>query len=77
MNYSEIRDLKGLDAARRQIAESLDLKERELRADMSDVREACTPANILAAGIRRASSSIPLGRLALMAIRVIKSRLRD
>ena len=75
MKYAEIRDLKGLDAARRQTVESLDLKARELRGSMADVREACTPVNIIAAGIRRASSGIPLDRLLLMAIRLIKSRL--
>ena len=75
MKYAEIRDLKGLDAARQRIAEELDLKSRELRGSLDDTRKACTPANILAAGIRRASSSIPVDRLVLLAIRAIKSRL--
>ena len=75
MKYAEIRDLKGLNAARQRIAEELDLKSRELRGSLDDTRKACTTANILAAGIRRASSSIPLDRIVLMTIRAIKSRL--
>ncbi len=75
MKYAEIRDMDSLDAARREISEKLDVKGKEVIDSLRDVRETCTPAGLIAAGIRRLSGTVPLDRIVLTAIRVIKSRL--
>lgn len=75
MNYAEIRDMESLDTARREISEKLDVKGKDVIDILRDVRETCTPAGLLAAGIRRLSGTVPLDRIVLMAIRIIKSRL--
>lgn len=75
MKYSQIKDLGSLDAALRELTGQLEDKGREISEDLGSLRDACTPSNILAAGIRSVSSALPLDRLALWAIRRIKSRL--
>ena len=75
MKYSEIRDIESLDSARREISEKLDIKGRGVIDSLRDVCVTCTPAGLIAAGIRRLSGTVPLDRIVLMAIRVIKSRL--
>lgn len=75
MRYTEIKDIEGLDRTRRALTERLDAKGAEIVEDLNGLREACTPSNIISAGLRSASSALPFDRLALWAIRRLKSRL--
>ncbi len=75
MKYSEISDIQSIDAARREISEKLDAKGREVVGGFSNFRETCTPETLLADGIRRLSGTVPLNRIVLFTIRLIKSHL--
>ena len=61
MNYSEIKDMAGLDSARTKLYAELPAENR-IFSDLS-------PTTIVAEGLRRASATIPLDRIVLSLIR--------
>ena len=75
MNYLEIKALQTLEAARSQVSKELDSAYQGLLDRLNEARETYTPTGLLAEGIRRASSVVPLDRIVLMLIRRLKSRL--
>lgn len=75
MKYSEIKNIESLDAARRRLKVDIDAKRQELSSGAEAFRDACTPTAVIASAVHAVSSSIPFDRLALWAIRRLKSKL--
>lgn len=75
MKYSEIKNIEQLDATRRQLKSEIDGKREELSEGMDALKDACTPSAVIASAVHAVSSSIPFDRLAIWAIRRLKSRL--
>ena len=69
MKYSDIKDIRGLDAAREDIASRLESKGREIYANYDRVRESYTPLSIFAVALKRISGNIPFDRILLNLVR--------
>ena len=75
MKYSEIKNIESLDGARRRLKVDIDAKRQELSRSAEALKDACTPSAVIASAVHAASSHIPFDRLAICAIRRLKSRL--
>ena len=75
MKYSEINNMESLDEARRQLKNGIDGKRQELSLGAEALKDACTPSALIASAVHAVSSFIPFDRLAIWAIRRLKSRL--
>lgn len=74
MRYSDIKDIEGLDEARRQLSRKVDAKGKEVLKRYDDLREAYSPIGLMAAGIRSISGSIPFDKLILYGLRLIRRK---
>ena len=75
MRYSEIKTMDELESAQKDVRERLDRREFLLRESLSDVREAFTPSNMLFSGLRNLSAFLPVEKLLLAAVRLLKHRI--
>ena len=75
MKYSEIKNIESLDGARRRLKADIDAKRQDLVRETEALKDACTPSAVIASAVHAVSSSIPFDRLAIWAIRRLKSRL--
>ena len=74
MKYSDIKDIRGLDAAREDIASRLESKGREIYANYDRVRESYSPTSLFASAVKSISGSIPFDRILLSAVRSLIRR---
>ncbi len=75
MRYSEIKTMDELESAQRNVRERLNRRKLAMRESLSDVKEAFTPSNLLLSGLRGLSAFLPVEKLLLVAIRIIKRRI--
>lgn len=75
MRYSEIKTMDELESAQNDVRERLVRREFLLRESLSDVREAFTPSNMLFSGLRNLSAFLPVEKLLLAAVRLLKHRI--
>ena len=75
MKYSEIKTMGELEAARRDARERIDRKELAVRGSLLDVKESFTPSNLFFSGLRNLSAFIPVEKMLLVAVKVLKRRL--
>lgn len=75
MRYSEIKTMNELESAQNDVRERLVRREFLLRESLSDVKEAFTPSNMFFSGLRNISAFLPVEKLLLVAIRIIKRRI--
>lgn len=75
MRYSEIKTMDELEAAQRDVRERLDRRELAVRESLLDAREAFTPSNMLFSGLRSLSAFLPVEKLLLAAVRLLKHRI--
>lgn len=75
MRYSEIKTMDELELAQRNVRERLNRRKLAMRESLSDVKEAFTPSNLLLSGLRGLSAFLPVEKLLLVAIRIIKRRI--
>lgn len=71
MKYSDIKDMKGLEYARRDLSRKMKDKGDEVVEKWVSAREAYSPAGMIAAGLKSISGAVPFDRMALWAIRRI------
>lgn len=64
-----------LESAQRNVRERLNRRKLAMRESLLDVREAFTPSNMLFSGLRGLSAFLPVEKLLLVAIRIIKRRI--
>lgn len=64
-----------LESAQRNVRERLNRRKLAMRESLSDVKEAFTPSNLLLSGLRGLSAFLPVEKLLLVAIRIIKRRI--
>ena len=72
MKYTDIKDMAGLDAARKELNVKLEAKGREVLSRWEDTKEAYSTVNLVAYGLKCISGPIPFDRIALWAIRAIR-----
>lgn len=72
MRYSDIKDLESLNAALKSVSKEVSAKGQKVVTRWEDVKEAYSPVNLLAAGIKSASSSIPLDKIVLFGLRLVR-----
>lgn len=75
MRYSEIKTKDELESAQKDVRERLRRRELAVRESLLDVKEAFTPSNLLLSGLRGLSAFLPVEKLLLVAIRIIKRRI--
>lgn len=75
MKYSEIKTMGELDAARRDARERIERKELAVRGSLLDVKESFTPSNLFFSGLRNLSAFLPVEKMLLVAVKVLKRRL--
>lgn len=75
MKYSEIKTLGELEAARRDARERIGRKELAVRESFLAVKESYTPSNLIFSGLRNLSTFIPVEKMLLVAVKVLKRRL--
>lgn len=75
MRYSEIKTMDELEAAQKDVRERLGRREYLLRESLADVREAFTPSSLLLNGLRSLSAFLPVEKVLLLAVRLVKRRL--
>lgn len=75
MRYSEIKTMDELESAQNDVRERLVRREFLLRESLSDVKEAFTPSNLLLSGLRNLSAFLPVEKLLLAAVRLLKHRI--
>ena len=75
MRYSEIKTMDELEAAQKDVRERLGRREYLLRESLADVREAFTPSSLLLNGLRSLSAFLPVEKMLLLAVRLVKRRL--
>ena len=75
MRYSEIKTMDELESAQRNVRERLNRRKLAMRESLLDAREAFTPSNMLFSGLRGLSAFLPVEKLLLVAIRIIKRRI--
>lgn len=68
MRYADIKDMAGLDAARKE----LNAKGAEVLSRWEDTKEAYSTVNLLAYGLKSISGPVPFDRIVLWAIRAIR-----
>lgn len=64
-----------LEAAQKDVRERLGRREYLLRESLADVREAFTPSSLLLNGLRSLSAFLPVEKVLLLAVRLVKRRL--
>ena len=74
MKYSEIKTLGELETARRDARERIGRKELAVRESFLDVKESYTPSNLIFSGLRNLSTFIPVEKMLLVAVKVLKRR---
>ena len=74
MNYSEIKDMAGLDSARTKLYADIAGRKQDILRSIETVKQTYTPTTIMADGLRRASATIPLDRIVLSLIRRLRRR---
>ncbi len=72
MKYSDIQDLEGLNQALKTTSEEVRMRGRNVVSSWEEAKEAYAPVNLLAAGIKSASSSIPLDKIVIFGVRIIR-----
>lgn len=75
MKYSEIKTMGELEAARRDARERIERKELAVRGSLLDVKESFTPSNLFFSGLRNLSAFLPVEKMLLVAVKVLKRRL--
>lgn len=75
MRYSEIKTMDELESAQRNVRERLNRRKLAMRESRLDVREAFTPSNMLFSGLRNLSAFLPVEKLLLAAVRLLKHRI--
>ncbi|MGM9786746.1 MAG: hypothetical protein ACI3ZS_07920 [Candidatus Cryptobacteroides sp.] len=76
MRYTDITDIKSLEAAREQLSRKMDAKEKEISRRYETVKEACSPVSIFAGLLKKASYRTPYDRILLGIVRTLIHRLR-
>ena len=74
MKYSEIKTLGELETARRDARERIGRKELAVRESFLDVKASYTPSNLIFSGLRNLSTFIPVEKMLLVAVKVLKRR---
>lgn len=64
-----------LESAQRNVRERLNRRKLAMRESLLDAREAFTPSNMFFSGLRNISAFLPVEKLLLVAIRIIKRRI--
>lgn len=75
MRYSEIKTMDELESAQKDVRERLSRREFAMRESLLEVREAFTPSNVLFSGLRNLSAFLPVEKLLLAAVRLLKRRI--
>lgn len=75
MKYSEIKTMGELEAAHRDARERIESKELAVRGSLLDVKESFTPSNLFFSSLRNLSAFIPVEKMLLVAVKVLKRRL--
>ena len=75
MRYSEIKTMDELESAQNDVRERLRRRELAVRESLLDVKEAFTPSNMFFSGLRNISAFLPVEKLLLVAVRLLKRRL--
>lgn len=75
MRYSEIKTMDELESAQKDVRERLGRREFAMRESLQEVREAFTPSNVLFSGLRNLSAFLPVEKLLLAAVRLLKRRI--
>ncbi|MGM9736255.1 MAG: hypothetical protein ACI3ZL_07575 [Candidatus Cryptobacteroides sp.] len=76
MRYTDITDIKSLDAAREQLSGRMEAKAKEISRHYEAVKESCTPVSIFAGVVKRVSYRTPYDRILLGIVRNIIHRLK-
>lgn len=64
-----------LESAQRNVRERLNRRKLAMRESLLDVKEAFTPSNMFFSGLRNISAFLPVEKLLLVAVRLLKRRL--
>lgn len=72
MKYSDIQDLDSLNQALKSVSDEVRMRGHNVVSSWEVAKEAYSPVNLLAAGIKSASSSIPLDKIVLFGVRLIR-----
>ena len=64
-----------LESAQKDVRERLGRREFAMRESLQEVREAFTPSNVLFSGLRNLSAFLPVEKLLLAAVRLLKRRI--
>lgn len=75
MRYSEIKTMDELESAQRNVRERLNRRKLAMRESLLDAREAFTHSNMLFSGLRNLSAFLPVEKLLLAAVRLLKHRI--
>lgn len=75
MKYADIKDMESLDEAIRGLSGEIAGKGREVMYRYDEMKEAYSPAGLIAAGLKHISGSIPFDRIVLAGIRFLRDRI--
>ncbi len=72
MKYKDVQDLESLNKALKSVSEDVRMRGYKVVSSWEVAKDAYSPVNLLAAGIKSASSSIPLDKIVLFGVRLIR-----
>lgn len=72
MKYSEITDIRSLDAAHKSLASKIEAKGREVTESWDNVKLEYSPAGLFAHGLKSISGNIRFDKLALWAVKFLR-----
>lgn len=75
IDYKNLKNLSDIDRERAALRMSLSLKEKRLSSGFIALKEDFTPVNLFAEGVKSVSSYIPLDRIVLFIVRLLKKKL--
>lgn len=76
IRYQDIRDISGIEAAQAGLSRRIRCKEREIAESYENAMEHYSPAGLFAHGIKKISGELPIDRILLAAVRILKRKLK-
>ena len=75
MKYGEIKTLEDLERAQRLVESRIEAKKDDVRLSVMGVRDSFAPVNLMMSGLRAVSEIVPVDRLLLVLIKVLRNKI--
>jgi len=77
MKYSDIKDIRSLDTAKEMLSSKIGIQKGKLLSSWQETKQSYMPTSLVATAIKSISDNIPFDKIALYAIRSLKTKLKE